>query len=359
MADAGNLQVRILHDGATVSRVDIASTRPQAFRLLKGRAPEQAERMAPLLFGICGRAQGAAASAAVAAAQGRELTERAALERAIACEALQEHLWRLLLDWPKQLGLPQAQDDFVRWHGMLREIASGQVGMPVLLAELETGWLGAAAEKWLALESLDGLQDWWQSVDSQAARLFAALDAGVAALEPEGILLLPAWPAAQALVHVDGRLDGDFCAQPHWNAGPAETGALAFHAATPLLRDVLHRRPSRVLARVLARAYDVLEMAGGRAEPRLDSAAAGDGAGLAAVRTARGLLLHHAHVAAERVQDYFVVAPTEWNFHPRGALAAGLTGLRIDAPAKLAQIAQLHVLSLDPCVEYEVTVDHA
>lgn len=359
MADAGNLQVRILHDGAAVSRVEIASTRPQAFRLLDGRTPEQAERMAPMLFGICGRAQGAAASAAVAAAQGRDLTERAGLERAIACEALQEHLWRLLLDWPQRLGLPQARDDFVRWHGMLREIAAGQAGMPALLAELESGWLGAAAGKWLTLESLSELQDWWQAADSPAARLFAALDAAGAALAPEGVPLLPAGSAGQGLEMCNGRLDAGFCAQPHWHGGPAETGALAFHAGTPLLRDVLHRRPSRVLARVLARAYDVLEIAGDCGAARLDSAAAGDGAALAAVKTSRGLLLHHVRIAGERVRDYFVVAPTEWNFHPRGALAAGLEGLRIDDPTKLARLAGLQALSLDPCVEYEVTVDHA
>ena len=42
---------------------------------------------------------------------------------------------------------------------------------------------------------------------------------------------------------------------------------------------------------------------------------------IAAVETARGPLLHFARVRDGRIEDYHVLAPTEWNFHPRGLLA--------------------------------------
>lgn len=360
MADTGKLRLSVAWDGEVVRRVDIASTRPQAFRLLNGQTPEQAVQMARLLFNVCGNAQGAAAAAAIAAAQGLAIPDQASLERGIACEALQEHLWRLLLDWPELLGLASRQADFVRWHGMLRSVAAGQGDINAMRAEFEIRWLGLPAVEWLALASLDELQAWWRASDSPAARLLAALDQLDSEAGQEcGIAVLPAWTAAQTLQACGDNLDADFAAQPQYRGAPAETGALGDDAQTPLLSDVLRQRPSRLLARVLARVHDAVRIAGEGYHKRLDSTQAGDGAGLAVARTARGLLLHRARLAAGRVRDYWIVAPTEWNFHPRGAMAAGLQGLRVDDKDKLARLAGLHVLSLDPCVEYAVEIVYA
>jgi hypothetical protein len=59
------------------------------------------------------------------------------------------------------------------------------------------------------------------------------------------------------------------------------------------------------------------------------------------------------------VQDYVLVAPTEWNFHPRGALVAGLQGVRVGGIAALTQLVEAQVLSLDPCVEFTTEICHA
>ncbi|HEY3326553.1 MAG TPA: nickel-dependent hydrogenase large subunit [Novimethylophilus sp.] len=359
MADTGKLSLRIHWDVKAVGKVEIASSRPQAFQLLRARAPEHAVQMAPLLFSLCGKAQGAAAAAAVAAAQGRALPDAAGLERSIACEALQEHLWRLLLDWPILFGLPRMQTEFVRWHGMLREIAAGRGEMRALRSELEHGWLGMSGDGWRTLDSCRALQSWWHESDSPAAHLLAAIDEAGDGVQAVCTPLLPAWGANDALLACAGSWTPDFAARPAWAGRPAETGALAWHAAKPPLRDMLHRRPSRILARVLARAYDVLELADATAAPRLDRASAEKGAGLAVVRTARGLLMHHVRIAAGLVEDYCVVAPTEWNFHPRGALAEGLNGMTENDEARLVKLAGIHALSLDPCVEYGMEVCHA
>jgi hypothetical protein len=358
VSDAGKLNLRIDWDGQLIRKVDIDSSRPQAFRLMNGRTPESAVQMARLLFNVCGNAQGAAAAAAIAAAQGGVLADRAAPQRRIACEAMQEHLWRLLLDWPKLLDMPQPQADFVRWHGSLRGIAAGQGDMGALRAELEARWLGMPAAEWLKLARLSELQHWWHAADSPAARLLQTLDAIEAESTQDGnVAVLPDWTAQQALQACGDHLDADFCAQPHYHGVAAETGALGYHALSPLLRDVLCERPSRVLARVLARVCDALFIVTERDPDRLDAVQAADGSGMAAVRTARGLLLHRVRLAAGRVQNYLTVAPTEWNFHPRGALTAGLQGLQVGARSRLAQLAGLHVLSLDPCVEYAISIN--
>ena len=74
------------------------------------------------------------------------------------------------------------------------------------------------------------------------------------------------------------------------------------------------------------------------------------------MQTARGLLLHHARIDDDRVEDYRIVAPTDWNFHPDGALARGLVGLEADDATAVAQRAGLAALALDPCVAFRIEV---
>ena len=71
------------------------------------------------------------------------------------------------------------------------------------------------------------------------------------------------------------------------------------------------------------------------------------------------MLLHYVSLEAERVANYMTVAPTEWNFHPAGALASSLTGLKESDAGKLMETVKYVVLSLDPCVEYGIELNHA
>jgi len=359
LAETGKLQLSIAWDGTVVRQVDIVSSRSPAFLLLNGQTPERAVQMARLLFNVCGNAQGTAATAAVAAAQGLALEDRSRLELGIACEAMQEHLWRLLQDWPALLEQPMAQADFVRWYRLLRDIVAGKGKIATLRTELETRWLGSAVDEWLTLRSLDELQTWCQFTDSPAARLLAMMDTVDATGSDPGIPVLPDWTAGQAATTCGDALDVAFAMRPHLRGIAAETGALGYYAQTPLLQDVLQQRPSRLLARMLARLYDMLDMVLEGYDRRLDSAQTPDGAGLALVRTARGLLLHRVRVAAGQVRDYVTVAPTEWNFHPCGALVAGLEGVAVEDRNRLERLVRWQVLSLDPCVEYTMEISRA
>lgn len=353
--DGGMLRLGIDWDGAIVRHVSIASTRPQAYALLVGKSPEEAAQMASLLFNVCGKAQGAAAAAALAAAQGQALPDRLQLQRRIACEALQEHLWRLLLDWPKALGQPSRQAEFVRWYGLLREIAEGQGDMAALLEDFETKWLGSSAGRWQN-SNLQALRQIWTTSGSPAALLLAELHREVSLTAECDVALLPDWTAAQALAACGDQLDSHFSAQPHWQGEAAETGAISAHLDTPLLEPLCGDRRSRLLARVLARVLDALQIMTASDHNRLDAVRMDNGAGLSVVRTARGMLLHRARVEAGKVSDYLTVAPTEWNFHPNGALAAWLRGAKFNHREALMQRINLEVLSLDPCVPFEIAL---
>jgi Ni,Fe-hydrogenase I large subunit len=77
----------------------------------------------------------------------------------------------------------------------------------------------------------------------------------------------------------------------------------------------------------------------------------GQGQALAWCEMARGLLLHWVQLDQQgAVQDYRVLAPTDWNFHPDGALAQALAAL---APGDTAAARTL-AAAFDPCVAFTV-----
>ncbi|HRQ82334.1 MAG TPA: nickel-dependent hydrogenase large subunit, partial [Azospirillaceae bacterium] len=65
-------------------------------------------------------------------------------------------------------------------------------------------------------------------------------------------------------------------------------------------------------------------------------------------------LAHWVRLEQGRIADWRAVAPTEWNFHPQGALAQALTGL--PAGPELKAAAERLVCALDPCVPWRVEI---
>jgi hypothetical protein len=360
LTDAGKLTLGVVWDGEAVSTTDIRSTRPMASLMLRDKAPEQVLHIVPLLFSVCGRAQGAAAGAALQAARQGVSAVSATVQRAIACESIQEHLWRVMLDWPKLLGLPRQEQRFAAWYALLRKIAAGELDMAAFRQELERDCLGMPVAAWRGMDSYSGLQTWWRKADRPVAQLLAQLaELGRGAHAASESRLLPAWSAAEAGQACAGRWDVNFSVRPDWLGEAAETGAWAYYADNPLLRDVWQQSGSKALTRLLARILDVVEMASGDAAPRLDVASPETGEAIAVARTARGLLMHHVRLVAEQVTEYEIVAPTEWNFHLAGAFAQDMRGMVERDMGRLQQSAQVVALSLDPCVAYDIEVRHA
>ncbi len=358
MVDAGKLTLGVVWDGKSVTATEIRSTRPMPAQILKGRMPAQVLQIVPMLFSLCGQAQRAAAAAAMHAAQ-HSSPPATGTERAIACEAMQEHLWRLMLDWPKLLGAMPQERKFAGWHALLREIAAGRVGMDTFLREFESDELGMPVTEWRALDSLQALQQWWRKADSPVAQLLAKLTGTQPFEQARDIGWLPAWSAAEVYRSCAGKWHAEFSAHPTWHGEAAETGAWTYYAESPLLHDVWQQSGSQPLVRLLARIMDVVEMAEGSAARRLDAASPAADEGIAVVRTARGLLTHQVRLAAGKVAGYAIVAPTEWNFHPAGAFAQDMIGLETGSEEELKRRAQIAALSLDPCVVHEIEVRHA
>jgi Ni,Fe-hydrogenase I large subunit len=78
--------------------------------------------------------------------------------------------------------------------------------------------------------------------------------------------------------------------------------------------------------------------------------------GFAAAETSRGRLFHWVRLAADgRIDDYQIVAPTEWNFHPTGPFVEALLGAAVEHGPAERRIVQLAGL-IDPCVPFRVEV---
>lgn len=312
--DPGCVRLRLAVEDGRVGSVSVASERPLVAEALRGRPADAAVKLVPLLFAVCGKAQGRAAELALAAARGRECATH--LDPAIQAEAMREHLWRWLLDLPPLLGEVADPAEFAR---LARDIASGQ--------------------RDAVADFLDG-----ERIATLRRRLAEMEDA-----VPSPACLLP-WLDAASSLRPWPQLDAGFCARPQWQGRAAETGAIA-------------RRPdvaagSAFAARWRARLEELRDWAAGREKVGAGGTAsavqAGPGRGRALVETARGLLMHEIALDGERIADYFIVAPTEWNFHPQGPVAGWLAGRDASNREELQAFVARAVAALDPCVRWEL-----
>ena len=135
--------------------------------------------------------------------------------------------------------------------------------------------------------------------------------------------------------------------------------AFAISSAFFLSIEKEHAPESPTQSGFAARLVELTELLERKAGERMASAAIRDGDAIAWVETARGMLVHRVALDEESVVRYQIVAPTEWNFHPRGALVVELETLCVGDRTALERRVELLVQSLDPCVAYGIEIGHA
>jgi len=364
----GRVEIRLDLGGRGVSGAEVVSRRPQPGRLLAGRSPEHTVTVIPRLYSLCGDAQTVAAEAL------RMLLERGGIDpgarrawaERIRLENLREHLWRLGLDWmavagaaprPEPLRVLLAEGKrFVQDAGAARAWARDTSRM--LFGDRALPWLGdgdpAVPAPWLRQDPaplaqlLGTMRPRLQGTGRSDTRLFRSSD--VDAL------------AQAALPRLRG--DPDYHWQPDWQGQLFEMGPLARMQQQPLIQALLQEAGAadawvRLVSRVLELARGLQSLAEGEpAEAGLAGQAA-DGEAVVALEMARGVLMHWARAEQGSIADYRIVAPTEWNFHPRGAAWRGLLGVRADDENGLREQVRLQVMALDPCVSYELEIRRA
>lgn len=329
------LDIQVDWQSGAIRSLSIESVRPQTSRLLAGLDPGSVLALLGRLYAVCGKAQRACAELALAAAESATVTaeQRERLGRAVAGEAAIEHLWRLLLDWPKALGIPPQNADFKRWYGRIG--AEAACWPAELRATLELDWLGLPVEQLTAFADLAAYARWRGDSHAPLAVLFARLgaEAAAASLQPGGTLAAESECALAA------------CAEHPWLAALGAEGRwLEAHVASRLVG----------LATLLT------ALAAGAATPvEMDAESPRPGRGVALVATARGMLEHDVTLASGRVERYAITTPTDCNFAPDGPFAARLRGQPAQSPAAARRAAELWTLAFDPCVAYAVSAGEA
>lgn len=381
----GTLSFQILAIDATVADVRLKSSRGTGIdRMLAGRPVAEALSLVPMLFSLCGTAQGVAAARACEAAAGivPAGAQQAARELLVLGEMVASHAWQLAIEWPRLLeeapdpgvllgvrravaALPRALYPAGDWTrpggGALKPDASALDGPLEHIAGAVEALVGAGFAE---VRDGDDLARWSRRADTTAARLIGRVMADdMAGFGRSGIANLPDLPDRWFADRLSG--DPGFSMAPDVDGGPAETGALGRVAGTPLMAALAGRFGNGLLPRFTARLVDLAGLparmrdAAGRLEParpappEAGQGASGSGAGSA--ETARGRLAHWIALNRGVVTAYRSVAPNEWNFHPRGAFVRGLVGLPADDG--LRRRVDLLIAALDPCVPCHVMME--
>ena len=381
---AGKLHILIGPDG-----VRIRSTRPvRAARLFVGRGVEETARLLPALFSICANAQAAASAQALERALGLEPEPRLAGLRArlVEAETLREHLWRILLDWPRLQGREPdsaAMAQVMGQYGMLRRALAG-IGDPFrpgatwtepdrpaadqaaaeLASLVASRVFGERPADWLTrVDGFAGLDAWSARTGTGAAQLVRrVIDSDQGDLGRSPIGPLPALSDRDLDPWLCGPEADAFVARPTWNGAPRETSPLTRNLSCTLVGTLTGSHGNGLLTRLAAQLLELARLTAGGSTPA-DREMTGSGSGLepglglglAQVQAARGLLVHRARIADDRVADYRILAPTEWSFHPEGVVASGLADLaQRAAHSDLLPLARLFVAAVDPCVDFDL-----
>jgi hypothetical protein len=378
----GELALRIAWDGQCVGGVTVRSTRPfAAHRLLAGKGSAEAIATVPLLFSVCRHAQHAAARAAIDAAT-EQRDHRRSRDVAVLLETVQEHLSHILSELPRAMAR----------EGRIRALAAGRKRIDALLRTIDDDGdrvdlaavhevavavdeissddiYGMPRTAWLALETAEEVRAWARRGTTLPAALLDELLCESPNPYPYDVALMPPAHAdiLRSTVVPAMAGDSDFARAPTWNGRPIETGVLARTQHHRLVEAMMRRCAHPVALRLLARTVELalllhklIEPPESSADPgRVQAFAISHGDGMAAVQTARGLLLHRARIVDDRVAQYQIVAPTDWNFHPRGAAASALMTLAANDAEALERRATMMVQAFDPCVAYRIEIRHA
>jgi hypothetical protein len=374
MTLAGHYQLRPgVHTSVTGQRPVLGGGR--LGRLLRGQQGEAVVRTLGNVFTLCSHAHRRTARLALRAANPQANSILQVESPVLLClETARDHLRSMALDWPQRQSTATQSAPDLHW---LRDCPLPLVAPVLVGVPQEARATLAQLRDWLERLLNQPVQDWLnQHRDADAfahwcrhrahnlppARCLAAWHPLARTLTPQtrNLDLLSADTTVQS-AHLQAvaqaiATDPDFVQRPLWRGQCAQTGVWTRLRHQAQCDTLHHNAWTRLGARwrelVNITAADPITTDGHR-DALLDSGALplGEGQAIAWCEMARGLLLHWVQLDPQgRVEDYRVLAPTEWNFHPDGALAQALAAL----PAHDTAAAWCLAAAFDPCVDCTV-----
>jgi uptake hydrogenase large subunit len=393
MSVEGRLEIELYRDGPVIDRAEIASSRPlHISRLFVKKSANDAVQTTSLIFSVCAMAQSCAAAMACEGAMGYSnfkdtLTARNMI---VSMETAREHVLHIALDWPNFIATtselvadmdikaimkqPKAMEKVLFSTGQAFEIGArpcpDHKKTQKLIGELEIllqeQIFGEPVDVWKNRQSLDDLENWADTTNTLAARfILNILRRNWSDLGAIESAFLPIVDESEMFTHITGKDSNDFTSQALWKGETCETGPLTRQKDNPLIRQLLAKYQSGLLTRLVARlaelancpdellsALDDFPSPDAIKENKLQK----EGFGLAQIEAARGRLVHLAKINNGIVENYTILAPTEWNFHPKGPASCALKKLDAENDNDLKIQAELLIKAIDPCVGFEVKV---
>ncbi|WP_417788778.1 hypothetical protein [Terasakiella pusilla] len=343
----------------------------------------------PLLFSVCGAAQGYVATQtaetilrADAAFDRQRASARALL---VLAEKGREYVLRLLMEAATLCGDKSGLSRFAAtqdWRARLSEAGFGE-GNPFDLfvsVDLDQGRLNDLINEiegylvqtvfdrllmdWQNISAVATLQNWTQTSASGAARLLThlwALEKG--APDDNQIVALGALSGALMFERVN---KASFRASPLIDGQAVETGALARQKDHPLIKALFAHYGRGVLVRYVARLIELamlpqqmralLDGQGRTHEGLCQTTCMGEGQAISSLETARGRLYHVITLAGQKVCDYKILSPTHWNFHASSIAVEKLKEITAQNADEMKEKAGILIRAIDPCVQYDVRV---
>jgi len=389
----GRLNIKLTVVSGGVTDVTIGSSRPlRAPEIFVGKRVEQLLETLPLLYSVCGTAQASAATQACEQALGYEpqRKHRQARELLVWMETAKEHLWQILLNWPTLLEKTPDSDGVAQIMALQRRfkaaifvennpfrlhdttINSVSAEVEACIQELEVllslRLFNCPLRDWLELTELSALEQWVEHSPTTTGHMMARISephwAGLGAVTEESLPELRSEFFQQQLM---GSGADQFIAAPEVDGESRESTSYTRQFKSPLVQSVRNRWGSGLFARSTARLQELafiptrLQMGVKRLQSLDDDVvtehSCKTGVGIAQIEAARGRLVHRVELQDQRVVRYQIVAPTEWNFHPKGVLAKGLRQLKAETDVALRQRAIFLINAIDPCVGYDLTIN--
>ena len=383
----GRINIDIQLQNRNIEAVDIQSSRPvRASKIMLGKTPNEVLTILPLMFSVCGVAQAHAAITALKRQLQIPQTTTAENARSILVlsETLREHLIRIFMDWPKlfdiarnpqqplpaisvminnlkaaffQNGHAFALDS--EYHGDLQSVTRQINYFDQLIV---THIFEQPLQKWLSIEDFAGLEKWSQQCSSVAARSIQYIngkkwsDQGLCQCDH-----LPELNTTELMQQFNAAEADEFIAKPTWKGKLYETTTLSRQRRHPLIQNLSRHYGNGLITRWSARLVELASLPAhlrslvGEIEKPSD-AHVHNNDGIAQIEAARGRLIHRVSLNQGKVGEYQILAPTEWNFHPKGLIQRSLSNIKSTDAAQVKSIARLLINAIDPCVGYDLRV---
>ena len=374
------INLAIQTDGAVKS--EITSTRPvHASNIFNNKSIDETLKMIPLLFSVCSTAQSTAA--VVCCEQALELDtkpqHKLIRQRLVEMESIREHLWRILLDWNEFIvGTPDKTNmsnilSFQQYHK--QAITGGASPFQInptffkidhkkiieiqqqLKQTLKLKLFGIDTEEWLKIDTIEQFDKWLRQGQTITTKMLQKIQES--GWNSSGSCRINPLPKQLEQIELEMQLTNpEYVEQPLWKQHPCETSALT-RTTSKLIQKLKKEYGNGLLVRQIAKLtelahlvlkVDQLEYS---KEDCDESEHITPNTGIAQVEAARGRLIHKVKIQGDRVEQYQILAPTEWNFHHDGVVARALNSLNKNS-TDLQNEAELIIKAIDPCVDYKL-----